>query len=57
MIHRITHWLGWQRGRVVLATGDYRIVWIGFQCATCGRITGIHPCGLSPPPIARFTSD
>lgn len=42
MMHRLAHWLGWNRGWVVTALDQRGTVWIGFKCSVCGRISGIH---------------
>jgi hypothetical protein len=41
MWHAIKHFFGWQRGEVVTEwwRGD---LWVGFQCAECGAVTGAH---------------
>ena len=41
MLHRIAHWLGWNRGRVVSWTDEGRTR-VGFMCAGCGRTSGIE---------------
>lgn len=38
--HRIAHWFGWNLGSVVSWWGDDKCAYIGFQCATCGEVTG-----------------
>jgi hypothetical protein len=41
LLHELAHRLGWQLGHVVSAwSGD--ALWIGFRCAACGRVTGVH---------------
>jgi hypothetical protein len=45
LLRELRHWaahkLHWQLGTVVSATVNGRI-WIGFQCSTCGAVTGAH---------------
>jgi hypothetical protein len=41
-MHWLEHRLGWYRGMVVSAIDGRGTVWIGFKCATCGRISGVH---------------
>jgi len=41
MLHEIAHRLKWTHGYVVSAwSGD--ALWIGFECATCKRVTDVH---------------
>lgn len=40
LLHRLAHRLHWQLGRVVSATDSRGRVWVGFECATCGQVTG-----------------
>lgn len=61
MRHRIAHWLHWNLGTVVSALDERGTVWIGFRCATCGKVSGIT-CGkvsgihaTQPPPMEHFT--
>jgi hypothetical protein len=41
--HRVEHWLHWQRGHPEVVNIDGRY-WVGFQCATCGAVTGMEEC-------------
>ena len=41
LMHRIAHVVGLYTGEVVSWTCD-GLVWIGFQCGTCGNIEGVH---------------
>lgn len=47
--HEIVHIFHWQRGYVVAATDDRGVVWVGYCCDTCQRLTGIHPTGTKQP--------
>ena len=38
--HRIAHLFGWNLGMVVSWWGDDGCAYIGFQCATCGKVSG-----------------
>lgn len=38
LLHRISHWLGWNYGRVESGPIDADYFWIGFQCDTCGKV-------------------
>jgi hypothetical protein len=40
--HRIAHLFGWNYGHVVSAISD-GYIWVGFQCETCGCISGRYP--------------
>lgn len=40
LLHGLAHRLHWQLGQVVSATDSRGRVWVGFECATCGQITG-----------------
>jgi hypothetical protein len=42
-LHRVEHWLHWQRGHPEVVNIDGRY-WVGFQCATCGAVTGMEEC-------------
>ena len=53
-MHRLAHWLHWQRGRVVAASSN-GVVWIGFRCATCGKLSSVAPTWRCQPPDERFT--
>lgn len=53
MRHRIAHWLHWNLGFLVSALDERGTVWIGFRCATCGKVSGIH--ATQPPPMEHFT--
>lgn len=55
LLHRIAHWFGWNLGHVVSALDDRGTVWIGFRCATCGRISGIHASYTQAPPPSAFS--
>lgn len=37
--HCIAHRLGWNRGTVVAATDSCGMVWVGFRCVACGRLS------------------
>jgi hypothetical protein len=54
LLHRIAHRLGWNMGYVVSALDDRGTVWIGFKCARCGRIEGIHADYSQQPELSRF---
>ena len=47
--HMLAHWLGWNLGEVVSGIDEDGNIWIGFQCSTCGKISGRH--------IARQTNE
>lgn len=43
--HRIAHWLHLNLGQVDSwwePAGTYDRLMIGFRCATCGRLSGVH---------------
>jgi hypothetical protein len=42
MWHMIQHWFGWNTGNVVSKIDDDRNIWIGFECAQCGKVSGAH---------------
>ena len=50
LIHRLSHWLGWNGGHVVSALDDNGRVWIAFKCATCGDVSGRDISHISNPP-------
>jgi hypothetical protein len=52
-LHRLAHRLSWQLGTIVSAVDRRGTVWIGFKCATCGEVSGIH--ATHPPPSSEFT--
>jgi hypothetical protein len=37
--HCMAHRLGWNRGTVVAATDCAGMVWVGFRCVACGRLS------------------
>jgi hypothetical protein len=42
--HRVSHWLGWNEGDVVVwpdGKGGYRV---GFRCDVCGKVDGEDDC-------------
>lgn len=41
--HRLAHRLRWQLGYVVSAHDQAGNVWLGFRCATCGRLSSVEP--------------
>jgi len=55
MLHKLKHWLVPQRGFVVAATDKNGMVWIGYKCATCGRVTGKFAAYDQMPPDDKFT--
>jgi hypothetical protein len=54
MLHRIAHWLGWQRGFVVSAYDRYGVLWMAFRCAKCGRLSHPHPSLAEMPHPREF---
>lgn len=53
--HTLAHWTGCNFGSVVTATSGCGTVWIGFRCAACGKVSGIHASYLDMPPESKFT--
>jgi hypothetical protein len=41
LIHRISHWLGWNCGTVETRWRDGN-PWVGFKCCVCGEVQGEH---------------
>ena len=39
--HRLSHWLGTNRGDVVTARDERDGLWVGFRCVGCGRISSV----------------
>ena len=55
MWHRIAHWLGLNKGRIVSALDARGTSWIGFRCGRCGRVTGIHAAYSQQPDQSLFS--
>ena len=39
-LHLLAHWFEWNHGHVVSKVDDAGAIWVGFECATCGRVDG-----------------
>lgn len=52
LLHRLAHLTHWNLGSVVSALDANGTVWIGFRCARCGKITGVH--ATHPPAREEF---
>jgi len=42
MIHWIAHLFGWNGGRVITKYDGNGDLWVAFQCAGCGKVSGTH---------------
>ena len=56
MLHRIAHWLGWNRGAVISWTLNGRQSFVGFRCHGCGKISGIEETTLFYERTVRYLS-
>lgn len=46
MLHKISHWLGWNYGTVEsFYIGDD--LWVGFKCSGCGEINNAQKTNLN----------
>jgi len=41
-LHVLSHWLGWNTGKVVSKLDSNGNVWIAFECGKCGKVSGAH---------------
>lgn len=41
LVHRISHWLGWNTGTIETWWEGERLM-VGFKCGGCGKLQGIH---------------
>lgn len=53
MFHKLAHLFRWNKGYIVSTTDRQNIIWIGFKCLKCGKISGIHP-SIIPPTDEQF---
>lgn len=44
LLHRLSHWLGWNYGQVITWVKD-DFIWVGFRCDTCGAIQHAESTG------------
>lgn len=54
MLHRIAHWLGWQRGFVASAYDKHGVLWVGHRCAKCGKLSSVAPSVRDMPHPSEF---
>jgi hypothetical protein len=43
LIHKLEHLFGWNGGRVETWYSMSGCLMVGFRCAGCGKLEGIHP--------------
>ena len=41
-MHFIAHLFGWNHGRAITQIDADGVLWVGFECSKCGKISGIH---------------
>jgi len=41
MMHRISHWFGWNTGEVEVFWRGQKL-YVGFRCHGCGKLSGVH---------------